>query len=412
MSSSSPRPRLLWIAPSAPGARRSGAPVYSAGLVAAAAEAGAKVTFLGLRNPDGDGESSGPFGEGPHPQLTWRVIDAPPRRTASALVSPLPLVAARFSPAPVRRALREILTAERFDAVVLDNYGAGWAIETLDALAGAARLVYVAHNDETRLTADIAAHFAGHPLRKLALAANARKTRLLERRLLARADVLATLTPQDRDSLSAAHPVATRLVLPPGYAGRRVAARRITAGTPRRVVMLGSVRWIAKRMNTASFLAAADGRFAAAGIGLDIIGDVPDEFRAEWEPRLRATRFLGFVDDLRGALDQARLGLIVEGTGGGFKLKTLDYAFQRVPVAALHGACAGLPEGLAASMITASGMDDLAGAVIEAIDDVARLNVLQEGAYDAATRHFDWARNGRVLCEALAPAARPFVQAA
>lgn len=399
-------PRILWIAYLAPGARASGSPVYSGGLVEALARAGARITYLGLRNPDGDGVASGPYGERVVPGLAWTVVDAPLPSVVRALTSPLPVAAARASPPAMRAALRAALAGEAFDAVVFDNYVAGWALDAVLAAQGGARRLYIAHNDEARLAADIFADYAGNPLRKLALGANAHKIRTVEGRLLRAADVLVTLTEADRDSLSRVRPVPDRLVLPPGYDGPRLAERRFDAATPRRAVMFGSMRWIAKQMNVAAFLTRADARFAEAGIELQLIGDAPAAFRAEWEPRLRATRFLGFVDDAGEAFAAARVGVVPEATGGGFKLKTLDYLFRRLPVIALEGACAGLPAAVRRHILACRDLDDLTGAVIRTIDDLPRLDAMQRGAQAAAETAFDWDRNGRRLLDTLSKPTR------
>lgn len=400
---SSAPPRVLWLAHTAPGPRLSGRDVYSGGLLTALADTGAAVTFVGLRHPDGPGSGTGRLGEPARPCIDWRIVEAAERGTVPALASRLPLVAARASPPAIVSALQGALREKRYDAVVFDNYAAGWALDIVEAeeTSGALR-VYVAHNDEAQLATDIARAFSGDPLRTLALRLNVAKTRRLEDRLLRRANLLVVLTEDDRDRFVCRSPRLQTLVVPPGYAGPRVPARRITPDQPRRVAMVGSIRWVAKRMNVAAFLAEADSRFAAAGITLDIIGDVPDDFRAEWEPRLRATRFRGFVDDLAGAMATTRLGLVIEATGGGFKLKTLDYIFNRLPVAALAGSCAGFPRAIADAFLLAADAAALTDAVIAAIDDLPRLNAMQEAAFAAADSLFDWPTNGRRLLDALA----------
>ena len=391
-------PRVLWITRNGPGANPAGAEVYSLGLLEAVADAGASVTSLGL-GPDGDDRAAD---RGRGASVDWRIVRARERGTLRSLASKLPLVAARASPPPLADTLSRVLEEQEFDVVAFDNYVAGWA---LDAVRRSGRkpkrAVYVAHNDETRLAADIAQNFAGDPLRRLALKLNAAKIRRLETKLLRRADLLVTLTEPDRDQLLPRNPDLEAIVLPPGYGDRRRASRRITAEVPRRIAMVGSVRWIAKRMNVAAFLEAADRRLAEAGITLDVIGDVPDDFRAEWEPRLAATRFRGFVDDLAEEMAATRLGLVVEATGGGFKLKTLDYIFNRVPVAALAGSSEGLPRAVTDTFLVAGDMAGLTDRIIAAIDDFDSLNARQEAAFAAANDVFDWSQNGRRFLAAI-----------
>ncbi|MEL7029050.1 MAG: glycosyltransferase [Pseudomonadota bacterium] len=179
----------------------------------------------------------------------------------------------------------------------------------------------------------------------------------------------------------------------------------MTDATPRNVLILGSFQWIAKQMNLASFLRIADPIFADASIQVTIVGDAPTDFLAKWKLDLRATQFLGFVDDLDKAFELSRMGLVIDAVGGGFKFKILDYDFNRVPVAAVDTATMGA-KNLRDSFVTAPGPAALATKVLSTIDDLGRLNSMQERAFDVASATFDWDRTAQrftSLFEADAP---------
>ena len=154
-------------------------------------------------------------------------------------------------------------------------------------------------------------------------------------------------------------------------------------------------------MNLSAFLEAADPILQTAGVGIDVVGEVPDAFRKVWEAKVQATRFYGFVDNLGEFLAVRRMGLVVEETGGGFKLKTLDYIFNRMPIAAIRGSMTGLPltEGL--HYLSFESMRELAQGVSAVIDDIERLNSLQQAAYEKCDTAFDWSDRGRTLSNAI-----------
>jgi hypothetical protein len=102
-----------------------------------------------------------------------------------------------------------------------------------------------------------------------------------------------------------------------------------------RALILGSAVWLAKQMNLIEFLATVDELFYQMGIELWVDGNVPDHLRVK--NHFHATRFLGFVADLEPIFSSVRIGIVAERTGGGFKLKTLDYIFNRLPIAAIRG---------------------------------------------------------------------------
>ena len=141
-----------------------------------------------------------------------------------------------------------------------------------------------------------------------------------ERSLARVADLIVTLTAEDADSLARFSPLSAKLVLPPATMDRG-ADRQIVQATPRRVAIVGAYWWTPKQMNLSAFLEAADPILRNSGIGIDIVGEVPDSFRKAWEAKVKATRFHGFVDDLGEFLAARRMGLVIEETGGGFKIK-------------------------------------------------------------------------------------------
>ena len=130
-------------------------------------------------------------------------------------------------------------------------------------------------------------------------------------------------------------------------------------------------------------------------IGFHIVGYVPENLQARLGAKFPWAVFRGFVDDLDREFQEARLAVVPEETGGGFKLKTLDYIFGRVPVAAINSALNGIPDQLKAQFILANNLQALVDRLVEAIDDTERLDLMQEQAFALAEGMFDWDANGR-----------------
>jgi hypothetical protein len=392
--------RCLWLAREIPLPLRSGDKTYTARLAQALATAGASVTFMGLAT---SAASSLQSAEAFENRIEWSIVPGQPNPTVLALASPLPLVAARFGTRDYAHHLKAMLGARNFDVVILDQYAMVWAIGHIrKSENGASPLItYIAHNFETQLAADTARNFRGNPLRNLALYANARKTANAERSLARVADIIVTLTPEDARSLAPLSPLGAKLVLSPGYNGPRAQNRQIVQATPRRVVIVGAYRWTPKELNMSAFFEAADPILHEAGIGIDVVGEGPGSLRKVWEAKVKATRFHGFIEELGDFLAARRMGLVIEQTGGGFKLKTLDYIFNRLPIAAIKGSMAGLPLTPEAHYLSFENMRELARGVAGVIDDVERLNSLQQGAYEKCEGGFDWSDRGRTLCDSL-----------
>ena len=146
----------------------------------------------------------------------------------------------------------------------------------------------------------------------------------------------------------------------------------------------------------------ADPLFAARQVELQAVGSADESFLKQLRRRTRATRFTGTVSDLNRYLDEARIAIVPERNGGGFKLKVLEYVFNRIPVFALSGSFAGVPLIHNDSVMLFPNHAALAQGVIDTIDDVDFLNRLQERAFAVCRDRFDWPSRGRQILSAIA----------
>jgi polysaccharide biosynthesis protein PslH len=396
-----PRLRCLWLAREIPLPLSSGENIYTSRLAQALAAAGASVTFMGLAT---SASSSLPAAEAFESRIEWSIVPGGPNPTVLALASPLPLAAARCATRDYAQHLEAMLRKYDFDGVILSHYPMVWAIGHIPrSERNGARplIVYISHNFETEVSADIARNFRGNLLRKAALHANARKIANAEERLTRGADLVVAHTAEDAENLGRLSPLSAKLVLSPAYYGPRGANRRIVQATPRRVAIVGAYGWTPKQMNLAAFLEAADPILQNAGIGIDVVGEGPNAFRKAWEAKVQAARFHGFVDNLGEFLAMRRMGLVIEETGGGFKNKALDYIFNGLPIAAIRGSMVGLSLTQGLDYLSFESMRELAQGVAAVIDDIERLNSMQQAAYEKCNAGFDWSDRGRTLCDAI-----------
>ena len=390
--------RCLWIARYIPFPMEGGAQVYSANLSQSLAKAGAIVRFMGLGSSVAVPKSA--------VGVEWLAVPGRKRHASLAVLSELPFAAAIDATKIYRRMLETVLQ-EPWDAIVLDGYGTGWALDRCVAYRNERRahrpvLVHVSHNNEERLWEVMGREARGSALKRLALRRNAVKVATLERRIVRSVDLLTTITDEDRTTLGAGVARERSLSITPGYTGQIVNARRITAATPRRVVIMGSFQWVVKQDNLARFAEIADPIFQKQGIEMDVVGDIPKAFLAALKARCRATHFHGFVSDVAPYLAGARIGIVPESIGGGFKLKFLDYIFGRVPVATVSQAVAGLSEELQLAMLRSDTLAGLVREIVLHIDRTDELNRMQERAFSLGQTQFDWKVRGERLLLAIA----------
>lgn len=398
--------KCLWISRDQPFPLDAGDKIYSANLAGALAEAGVAVSFLGFAAAASDPLSLPPAGS----PVRWLPVPGAKRGQLSALFSTLPMAGAIHDTAAYRRALDTQLQ-ETWDAIVIDSYGSGWALKHY--LAARRRsdkampvLVHVTHNQEGALWRDMVVNSEATAPKKLALWQNWLKVRALERFVVRHVDLTTAISSEDAAALGALAPERPTVVLTPGHSGPRQAERVIDASCPKHVVLIGSFRWVVKQENLRQFIELADDAFHRHGIAFDVIGDVPEALLAELKPQVKATRFHGFVDDIAPYFARARLAVVPEVIGGGFKLKFLDYIFSRLPVATITSAAAGLPADIRSKLLCRPDLATLVAAIVDHIDRLDILNDMQSGAFKAADRFFDWRDRGSELRDAIAACQR------
>jgi polysaccharide biosynthesis protein PslH len=395
-STASERLRCLWIGRYIPHPMNEGAKVYSAKLAASLASAGCFVRVLGF------GDASRAPGSD---DMEWVSVPGSRGRDLSGIVNRLPLAAAVDATPAYRALLERQLQAPGFDGqwdiIVFDCYASGWALARCEQFRRGRGtntvFVHVSHNEEGAVWASLAEQMSGSSVRRWLVRRNATKVAQLERRVLAGVDLFSAITDEDAASLRRIPNAARSITLMPGYDGPIAEPREITASTPRRVVIVGSFNWVVKRENLRRFVEHADPLFAQHGIELVVAGEVPQELQRALQSSCRATRLAGFVPELMPLLAQARIALVPELIGGGFKLKFLDYFFGRIPVASVNAAAAGLPAALRACLLCGEDIPSLTERVVQQIDDLDDLNRRQAAAFEHAQSSFRWSDRGAQL---------------
>ena len=291
-----------------------------------------------------------------------------------------PKSAIGFDSSANRKFLREYLGVYEPDIVAIDHIGSSWALNPFIAhkqrSARKPRLFYLAHNEEftTRISIALNAKSPSNMLHYL----DALKIRVQERRLLRESSLLSCITNADRARYMQQISVPS-MVLPPVYDREVVKCRTIASNMPRRVVVVSNFIWSAKLINLEAFLSRAAPKLLFHGIEIEIVGRMSAKHLKYFRRRFPSVKILGEVDEVEPFLANARLGLLIDQAGGGFKFTMLNYVYNRLPVVALS--CALTDQDLRRFCAVSGNWDELADNVIHLIDDIDRLNALHESAY-------------------------------
>ena len=393
--------RCLWLTLADPDPPHNGQYLYSGGLIHSFSGADVEVEVLGLARPGSshsDGQREG--------SVSWHLAPHTPISKWASLYSTYPNIANRARTRAMRDKLGGLLKMGGWDAVIFDGMWTGWALSEVLAHYPDRRmrpvLVYISHNHEESLRRQVAENQSDW-LRQAIMRLDTMKVARLERLMVEAADLVSAITPEDAALYAMQWPDKPIIILTPGYHGPVEPSAPMTEAKPRRAVYAGSFDWIAKRMNLEEFLSIADALFAANGIELQVVGSGEEAFFQQMRRRVVATTFTGQVDNVESYLAEARVAIVAERNGGGFKLKVLDYVFNHLPIFALDGAVAGVPlNPVEGSIRLFPSHEDLALGVIGAIDRMDLLNQIQDTAFNACRDRFDWGSRGSGLKSAIA----------
>lgn len=346
-----------------------------------------------------------------HPNIQWEITEAPRTGRAGSVLSSWPLIAWKGATPSYCAAVKRALSQD-WDVIVLDNLGLAHALREAiryrEAHAGT-KLVYISHEYEYPIRA---AKYDSYNMRlpkKMMASLDLRKVNDAERAFLRECDVVTVINPADLEPFRKIVPERKYVVLLPGYDGPMVEERKITVETPRRVLVLGGRRSEQKQQILRDWMAAAYKTFEAAGIEMVVAGDMDDSLREELRTSYPKSQILGFVEDLEALFASARVGVIADTTGGGFKLRLLTQVFQRLPIVGLAEAIDGLPTTEGTGYLSAANLEQLVTLMCNVIDDTDRLNELHRAAFDACAAHFSWAARGEKLLAAVSTEAEGVV---
>lgn len=337
-------------------------------------------------------------------EVDWRIVGAVRSGRAKSVFSRWPLIAWKGATPDFLAELDSQLQLEGWDAIVLADLGLAYALPRAVEYRKShpeVKLVYVSHEWEYSSRSGKYRSYRMNPLVRLMTQLDVTKVKHWEDSLITRCDIVTVIATPDLVPFRVIDPSRKYLPLTPGYDGPVVSSRQITDATPRRVLMLGGRRGEHKQQVLLDWLATAYARLVAADIEIVVAGDIGDELRRRVLREYPEIRVLGYVEDLDSVASGARVGLIADTVGGGFKLRLLAQVFHRLPIVGLAAAVNGLPTPVGDGYLAAPSLEELVTLVCEVVDDLELLNALQNRAYFDCARAFSWQQRARALTDAI-----------
>lgn len=329
------------------------------------------------------------------------IVGAPLSRYKRAwqLASPAlrqPSVTLRFSPPRAGRAIRALLAAERFDAVVYQS-----VIVANHRLPPGPIVVIDEHNVEYELL-ERSVLQARSTSRRIHYALEAEALKRVELALLSRADLVSVTSEREREMLGALLPGASVVVTPNGVDTTAFAPGRQAAETPHRVIFTGSMDYHPNEQAAHYF---------ADTIWPRVCAEIPD---ATWYlvglrppasfKRLAALPGVvvtGAVAETQPYLSAASVAIAPLKVGGGTRLKILEALSMGKAVVTTALGCEGLNVTSGEHVLVADDPGDFADAVIRVMRDDGLRTRLGAAGRALVEREYSWTRSGRTFVQAI-----------
>ncbi|WP_299734776.1 hypothetical protein [uncultured Endozoicomonas sp.] len=300
------------------------------------------------------------------------------------LFSPLPVLPSRLNTSSNIATLKTVLKNNP-DIIVIDHLFSLWALNTIinyDFKNGRPKIIYSTHNYESGIRA-IESNVKS--VRGIFSYIDKIKIDRLEKKASRFVSLLTAIVKNDLDQYSKIFPKG--LVINPLYFKDIPPYKKREALTPKEVLILGSFHWSTKRRNLINFLKSYR-KYGSSEILLKVIGNSPESFQVQILRDFPFVQFLRNVDDLRPHLKSARIGLLIDEVGGGFKLKLLDYAINSIPIFALNSAVNGSDFESSDVSFVFDKYSELILSMNEEVDNFDNINRASKNAYSTAVASY------------------------
>lgn len=281
-----------------------------------------------------------------------------------------------------RSALTACLEGIDPDIVLFNHLRSAWLLP--EVRLPRARTIYLAHNAEGA-TAHSVAEMQNFVLTRLLMRQEARKVEELERQIVRTADRVIALTQEDAERMRALDAAARTVVIPPA-----VALRAYEPGaTSNEVLLLGSFRWLPKRMN-AIWLAQEvlpRVRQQCPDAMLRIVGTEAHRLVGALQ-RCAGVEVHANVPSVREFYARCAVFVVPEHQAGGIKLKTLEAASFGKAIATTRAGCEGTGLQDGRSCLVADDADDLAQNIVAFLQDPSLRQRFGMNARDHVNEHF------------------------
>lgn len=243
------------------------------------------------------------------------------------------MIANRKTPQMIKK-VQDILNKDKYDAIIINMFRLSYLIDYIQKYEGTK--IFISHNVESQLSQSTY-KYQRNLVKKLAYFFDYLKTKYYEQKFLAKFDVLTTICDVDKDLFTKILPGKRIEVLPP-IIGIENHNNIQTDKVEDKFILCGAFHWEPKFINLQLLLHAQNiSLFKERGYELMIVGRAKEKDVKYINKHYSGIYMTGTVESVVPYYEKARISIVPELVGGGFKLKIAEAVQYGKPIVAIKG---------------------------------------------------------------------------
>jgi len=248
------------------------------------------------------------------------------------------------------------------------------------------KLIFISHNAEYLLSLNNAKN-SRKIVERLIYLQDAFKTKLYEKKWLNHFDIITTISEHDKDYyiLNFKNPI-TKVIRPIMKGINSISENKKKINE---IILVGSFHWGPKKENLLSFLNSKNFKqLYANNINLTIVGNADPLLVKKINSKYKGVFMTGRVESVDSYYSNAKIAIVPEVLGGGFKLKVAEAAFQKTAIFSVKGAITKCNLEKDKHFIESTDFEELINKVIEYQNKKIEIDAMIKRAFKIAKHDF------------------------
>jgi len=284
--------------------------------------------------------------------------------------------------------LKSKLKKNNYDYIFVNHLKMVFTLDAIIHKSLNAKLCFISHNAEYLLSKNNAVN-SRSIINRIIYWQDALKTKNYEDKMLNHFDYITTISEHDLDYYNMNFINPEILILRPVFGINNLKIIDKNQKKINEIVIVGSFLWGPKTENLLSFLNSKNfKKIHANNLKLTIVGNADPELVKKVNSNYSGVIMTGKVESVDIYYAKAKIGIVPEVLGGGFKLKVAESALQKTAIFSVKGAITKCNLEKDKHFIEASNFEELINKVIEYQNREIEIDAMIEKAFKVAKHDF------------------------